>query len=75
VSNATSSRLTPREGTVFRELVLGKTNSEIADQLFVSQDTAREYIARLYNKMGVRRRSALIAKALELGLLEIVVKV
>jgi DNA-binding CsgD family transcriptional regulator len=67
--------LTDRERSVFRELVMGKTNSEIAAALYITRDTAREYIARLYNKIGVNRRSGLIAKALELGLLEIVVKV
>lgn len=75
MTNAATCSLTDRERTVFWELVRGKTNSEIAEELYLTQNTTREYIARLYSKMGVHRRSALIEKAVQMGLLEIVMKV
>lgn len=62
--------LTPRERDVFCLLLQGKTHGEIARDLYLSKNTAREYIARLYTKLGVNRRSALVAKAMELGILE-----
>ncbi|MGE5672449.1 MAG: response regulator transcription factor [Mycobacterium leprae] len=67
-------RLTTRERDIFRLLVHGWTNREIAAELGLTQDTAREYIARVYEKLDVHRRSSLISKALDLGLLEITVK-
>lgn len=64
-------RLTPREQDVLRLLATGLKSTEIAAVLFVTQNTAREYIARLYQKFEVRGRSALMARALALGVVEL----
>lgn len=69
----TQGFLTAREQDVFRLLVQGKTYREVATELYLTQNTAREYIARLYIKLGVHCRSDLITRAVELGLLELVV--
>lgn len=61
-------RLTAREQQVLHLVVAGMTYREIAATLFVTGNTAREYIARLYLKMGVSRRSACVARAFEMGL-------
>lgn len=64
-------RLTPREKDVFRLLALGLTSREIARQLYLTHNTAREYIQRIYLKAGVNRRSALLSKAMERGCLHV----
>lgn len=64
-------RLTPREQDVLRLLATGLKSTEVATALFVTQNTAREYIARLYEKFDARGRSALIARALALGVIEL----
>lgn len=57
-----------RERDVLRLLVDGKNHREIAIALYISKHTAREYIARIYAKLGVNRRSTCIRRAIELGL-------
>jgi DNA-binding CsgD family transcriptional regulator len=42
---------------------------EIADQLSIRQPTVKRHIANAYAKLGVRHRSATVARATELGLL------
>jgi DNA-binding CsgD family transcriptional regulator len=66
--NVDAVRLTEREQEVLRLVVTGMTYREIAAALTVTGHTAREYIARLYLKLGVTRRSACVARAFELGL-------
>lgn len=57
---------------MFRLIVSGNTHSEISGQLHISKDTAREYIAHVYTKFDVHRRSELVAKAIAAGLLSLV---
>lgn len=66
--------LTPREDEVFRLLVSGKTTAEIAGDLVITRHTAREYVARIYAKLGVHSRSELIARAVALGILTLLYK-
>jgi predicted ATPase/DNA-binding CsgD family transcriptional regulator len=60
--------LTPREQDVLRLLVLGLTDREIADALFISARTAQGHVARLFDKLGVSTRTAAVAAALNDGL-------
>lgn len=48
--------LTPREEEVLLAVASGRSNSEIADELFVSLSTVKTHIASLMNKLGVRNR-------------------
>lgn len=50
-------RLTLRELEVLRQIALGRTNQEIADQLVVSVRTIEHHIANLYGKIGARGRA------------------
>ena len=63
-------RLTAREGEVLRLLAAGRTNKEIAAELFLSPATVERHVANLYRKIGVRRRTEATAYALSHGLLE-----
>lgn len=57
------SILTLREVEVYLRLLEDKTNSEIADELFIEESTLKSHINRIYKKLDVRNRRALIQKA------------
>ncbi|MGH3171159.1 MAG: response regulator transcription factor, partial [Trebonia sp.] len=67
---------TPRAGTVLtereRELVTlvaqGRTNAQIADQLFISIRTVSSHLDRIRDKTGYRRRADLTRLALSEGM-------
>lgn len=59
--------LTNREEEVLKEIVSGKTNSEIAKNLFISERTLYHYIENIYAKLGVENKVELYGKALDLG--------
>lgn len=61
--------ISPRELEVLQQLAAGLSNKEIAAKLNVSPHTVKTHVARLYEKLGARRRTEAILKARELGLL------
>lgn len=52
--------LTERERQVLELILLGKTNTQIGEELFISLGTAKNHIHNIYQKCGVARRSQLI---------------
>lgn len=60
--------ISPRELTVLTEIAAGRSNKEIARQLDVSPNTVKTHVARLFEKLGAKRRTDAIAKARELGI-------
>jgi DNA-binding CsgD family transcriptional regulator len=60
--------ISPREVTVLQEIVAGRSNKEIAGRLKVSPNTVKTHVARLFEKLGARRRTDAIRRARELGL-------
>ena len=63
------SLLTPRETEVARLLVEGKTNPEIAADLFISERTVQSHVANIMAKLGVNSRTAVAARVVRDGLL------
>ena len=61
--------LTEREVEVLSRLAGGKTNGEIAEELFVSVRTVERHIANIYAKIGSRSRANATAYALTHGLI------
>ena len=61
--------ISPRELAVLRELAAGRSNKEIARHLDVSPNTVKSHISRLYEKLGVARRTQAIDRARQLGIL------
>lgn len=61
--------ISPRELTVLQALAEGRSNKEIAILLDVSPNTIKTHVARLYEKLGARRRTEAIRRARELGIL------
>jgi DNA-binding CsgD family transcriptional regulator len=58
-----------RELQVLQELAAGRSNKEIAAKLAVSGNTVKTHTARLFEKLGARRRTDAINRARELGIL------
>jgi len=61
--------ISPRELAVLQELAAGRSNKEIANRLAVSPNTIKTHAARLFEKLGAKRRTDAINRARELGLL------
>ncbi|MEQ1931868.1 MAG: response regulator transcription factor [Parvularculaceae bacterium] len=62
-------KISPRELDVLKELAAGRSNKEIALALDVSPNTVKTHVARLFEKLGARRRTEAINRARELGML------
>jgi DNA-binding CsgD family transcriptional regulator len=61
--------LSERELEVLALLSSGRTNSEIAGDLFVAQGTVKAHVANIYRKLDVRNRAGALSRARELKLL------
>jgi len=58
-----NSPLSPRETQVLELLSKGKSYSLIADDLFITKETAKSHIKNIYSKLQVNSKSEAIAKA------------
>ncbi len=70
VSRATprSAGLTAREVEVLRLVAQGRSNREIATELFIAEKTARNHVERVYTKLGVNNRTQATLAAIDRGL-------
>ncbi len=59
---------TDREVDVLRLVAQGRSNSEIAGELFLSEATVKTYVFRLLTKLDLRDRVQLTVMAFECGL-------
>jgi DNA-binding CsgD family transcriptional regulator len=57
-------RLTPRQDDLLGLLAAGRTNSQIARQLGISEGTVRTHLENIYQKLGVSSRTAAVTRAL-----------
>lgn len=62
--------LSERELEILRLIALGHTNTEIAEQLFLSVRTIESHRAHVQQKLKLNKRSDLVRYALERGLLD-----
>jgi DNA-binding NarL/FixJ family response regulator len=60
--------LSPRELDVVRAVARGRTNAEIAAELFVSLSTVKTHLTNVQSKLGARNRVEIAAWAWEHGL-------
>lgn len=60
--------LTEREPEVLRLIGRGRTNSEIAAELYVSEATVKTHINHIFSKLGARDRAQAVVLAHQLGL-------
>jgi ATP/maltotriose-dependent transcriptional regulator MalT len=61
--------LSERELEVLALVAAGKTNQEIAGDLFVALSTVKTHVNNIYGKLETRNRTQALARAKELGLL------
>ena len=65
----TAHQLTEREIDVLRLVATGSTNREIADRLYLSEGTVKNYISRILGRLGLRDRTQAALYARDHGLL------
>jgi DNA-binding CsgD family transcriptional regulator len=61
--------ITPRELEILELISRGLSNREIADQLFVSENTVKTHSSRLFDKLNARRRTQAVQIGKECGLI------
>jgi DNA-binding NarL/FixJ family response regulator len=64
-------KLTPRERAVLELLAEGLSNKAIAERLEISDQTVKFHVASIAGKLGVSSRTAVVRRALRLGLLHL----
>jgi two-component system, NarL family, response regulator LiaR len=60
--------LTDREVEILQQMALGKTNQEIADELFLSERTVRTHVTNILAKLGLSNRTQAVLYALREGI-------
>jgi DNA-binding NarL/FixJ family response regulator len=68
-SPAARTVLSKRERDVLSQIAQGRTNREIAAELFLGEETVKSHLSRLYTKLDATNRREAVSRALSLGLL------
>lgn len=66
-----SNELTARELEVLRQLALGRTNREIAEQLIVGEETVKTHVGNILVKLHLNHRMQAVIYALKSGLVSL----
>ena len=61
--------ITPRELEILEQIAAGLSNREIAEKLFVSENTVKTHSSRVFDKLGAKRRTQAVQLGKEFGLL------
>jgi DNA-binding CsgD family transcriptional regulator len=61
--------ITPRELEILELIAQGMSNREIAEKLYVSENTVKTHSSRVFDKLGARRRTQAVQLGKEFGLL------
>lgn len=61
--------LSSREIEVLELVAAGRSNSEVAEQLFVSETTVKSHLAHIFSKLDVTSRTAAVSEARRKGIL------
>ncbi|MEZ5188254.1 MAG: response regulator transcription factor [Microbacterium sp.] len=66
---APQASMSARELQVLELVAAGRSNSDIAAELFVSDTTVKSHLAHIFTKLGVSSRTAAVSRARERGIL------
>jgi DNA-binding CsgD family transcriptional regulator len=61
--------ITPRELEILEAMAAGLSNREIAERLFVSENTVKTHATRLFDKLAAKRRTQAVQHAKAAGLI------
>ena len=61
--------ITPREMEILEAMAAGHSNREIAERLYVSENTVKTHAGRLFGKLSAQRRTQAVQRAKEAGLI------
>ena len=61
--------ITRRELEILELIAIGLSNREIAEKLFVSENTVKTHSSRLFDKLSARRRTQAVQMGKEFGLI------
>ena len=61
--------ITPREREILELIATGLSNREIAERLFVSENTVKTHSSRLFDKLSAKRRTQAVQIGKEMGLI------
>ena len=61
--------ITPRELEILELIAAGLSNREIAEKLFVSENTVKTHSSRLFDKLNAKRRTQAVQLAKDAGLI------
>ena len=68
-AKVTEFGITPRELEILEAIAAGRSNREIAEGLFVSENTVKTHAANLFEKLRAKRRTQAVQVAKEAGLI------
>jgi ATP/maltotriose-dependent transcriptional regulator MalT len=68
-SKVDSLGITPRELEVLELIAAGLSNKEIAERVYVSENTVKTHSSRVFDKLGARRRTQAVQLGKELRLI------
>jgi DNA-binding NarL/FixJ family response regulator len=69
VRGAPGPTLTAREAEVLRRVALGQSNPDIGRALYIGEATVKSHVMRIFDKLGVRDRTAAVTTAIARGIL------
>jgi len=61
--------ITPRELEILELIASGLSNREIAERIFVSENTVKTHSSRVFDKLGARRRTQAVQLGKQAGLI------
>ena len=63
--------LTPREVEVLRQVAGGNRNRDIAERLFISEETVKVHVKHIMDKLGANDRTEAVSIALRRGIIQL----
>jgi len=71
VEHYTDELLSDREVEVLRHLLDGNRNRDIAEKLFIAEETVKAHMKHIMNKLGANGRTQALTIALRRGLIQL----
>ena len=71
IEHMSDDELTPRELDVLRHIAGGNRNRDIAERLFISEDTVKAHLKRIMGKLRASDRTQAVAIALQRGIMQL----